>query len=69
MDILIFGLALREVPKGMDKQTSKGIENLESTKRAEDIAVTSESVEEYSDLIDESETTAAETCRSGTDEF
>jgi hypothetical protein len=46
----------------MDKETSEGIENLESIKRPEDLAVKSETEEEYSNLVDESK------CRAGNDD-
>jgi hypothetical protein len=52
----------------MDKQTKKGIENLESTISAEDISVTSKSNGENRDFTEELEKTASETCRAGLDE-
>lgn len=49
----------------MNKQTRKGIENLETTDFAQDIAVSSKSNEQYETVTDESEKTTAETCRAG----
>jgi hypothetical protein len=43
----------------MHKETSEGIENLESTKRPKDLTVKSETEEEYSNLVDEPECRAA----------
>lgn len=52
----------------MTQSKENGIENLESTNRAEDLAVTSKNKEDYEQSIDSSEVTSAETCRAGLDE-
>jgi hypothetical protein len=51
------------VHTNMDKETIKGIENLESSVTASDISTAPEGIREHVDLIGDSEITSSETCR------